>query len=444
MNALTLAQAAERGIVGHKYRGDTEKQRALAALHADYRHVMAYGGSRSGKTFRNVKTIVVRAMACRSRHLIGRRLFNSCKKYVALDTFPRVMELCFPRVKYKLDKTDWVARIPMMRDGEQFVSEIWFGGFDDKQRVDKILGAEFSTIYPNEATEIPWETIETIRSRLAEKSGLPLKMLYDCNPRGKKHWTYTVFVKGETEAGVKIPNWAQNYAAIQINPQDNLENLGDGYIDDLETLSSRARARFLEGVFQDDVEGALWNATMVDLAGQHDVIGEGYTVVAVDPAVTTNEGSDLTGIVVASKCEDPGYVVLGDHSMKATPNTWGQAVVNLYHQHQANAVVVEVNNGGDLVAQLLKSIDKSVKIIEVRASKGKYARAEPIAALYEQGKVAHRPSNGKRMHELEAEMTEYVPATAAKSPDRMDALVWALTHLSTGGKDGVRMAFSSR
>lgn len=118
-------------------------------------------------------------------------------------------------------------------------------------------------------------------------------------------------------------------------------------------------------------------------------------------------------------------VVEEDLSGKYSTGTWAQRVVNAYWEYEANEVVAEVNQGGDLVEDAIKTIDPRVKVVKVRASKGKFARAEPVAGLYEQRKVCHV----KEMPDLEAQMTEWVPLNTKKSPDRLDAMVWALTHL---------------
>jgi phage terminase large subunit-like protein len=161
------------------------------------------------------------------------------------------------------------------------------------------------------------------------------------------------------------------------------------------------------------------------------------TVVAVDPAVSNQENSDETGIIVASVDNNGDGVVQADLSCKTSTATWAQRAVNAYYQYDANYIVVEVNQGGDLVEDVLKNIDNSIKVVKVRASKGKFARAEPISELYELGKVAHV----EHMLELEDQLTQYVPLNSKKSPDRLDALVWALTDLILDKKRKIHVAF---
>jgi phage terminase large subunit-like protein len=330
--------------------------------------------------------------------------------------------LAFPQLGYELNRSDWFASLS---NG----SEIWFGGLDDAQRVEKILGNEYSTIFLNECTQIGWDARNMVLSRLAEKSGLKLRMFYDCNPASVKHWTYTAFKQGMTPDGERIPDF-ENYSSLQMNPKDNLENLPEEYLALLASLPARQRKRFLDGEFQADVEGALWNMLMLEQAKSLPETELKKTIIAVDPAVTNKEDSDTTGIIVCGLDVNNAGVVLDDLSRKASPNTWAQRIVNAYHAHQAAYVVAEVNQGGDLVEAMIKNIDKNVPVRKVRASQGKFARAEPVAALYERQQVRH----AKAMPELETELCEYVPQNSKKSPDRLDALVWGLTDLVLGYK----------
>ena len=149
-------------------------------------------------------------------------------------------------------------------------------------------------------------------------------------------------------------------------------------------------------------------------------------VVGVDPAVTSSDESDETGIIVAAKAENGHAYVLADLSGRFSPDTWARVVIKAMDDWDADRVVAEVNNGGDLVETVLRTIDRAVSYKAVHASRGKVTRAEPIAALYEQGKVHHVGS----LPRLEDQMTTWTPGMA--SPDRMDALVWALTELMLG------------
>lgn len=148
-------------------------------------------------------------------------------------------------------------------------------------------------------------------------------------------------------------------------------------------------------------------------------------VVAIDPAVTSGDSADETGIIVAGLGVDGFGYVLEDLTCRLSPEGWARRAVNAYHHYGADRIVAETNNGGDMVELVIRTIDPTVSYRKVTASRGKRVRAEPIASLYEQGKVFH----SRMFEELEDQMCTYVPDKFDGSPDRIDALVWALTDL---------------
>jgi phage terminase large subunit-like protein len=170
-------------------------------------------------------------------------------------------------------------------------------------------------------------------------------------------------------------------------------------------------------------------------------------VVALDPAVTANAESDMTGIVVAGIDVNGIVYVLGDYTERLSPQGWASKAISLYHQYNADRVVAEVNQGGDMVKQTIHGEDETIPFKAVRASRGKYARAEPISALYERGIVKHvaNPPDGSSLNELETQMRTWEPLGSIGSPDRLDALVWAVTDLSLNGyaKPQLTLAYSS-
>jgi predicted phage terminase large subunit-like protein len=207
---------------------------------------------------------------------------------------------------------------------------------------------------------------------------------------------------------------------------DNQANLSKRFIEKVQKMFSETRlgAQELYGEVLSEREGALWKRDMID---HKKPPGESWKriVVAVDPAVTNHDQSDETGIIVAAQAPDGTCFVLDDLSGKFSVSDWTQRVINAFKEYKADRVVVESNKGGDLVQQMLKSYDAHIPIKSVRATRGKITRAEPVAALYEQGKVKH----ARPYINLEKQMCEYVAGTSQKSPDRMDALVWGLTDL---------------
>ena len=210
---------------------------------------------------------------------------------------------------------------------------------------------------------------------------------------------------------------------------ENEANLAPAALDQLREkyANTRLGRQELYAEVLDDTEGALWSYAMLEKTRvETDQVPEmTRIVVAIDPAVTNNEGSDETGIVVAGQAVNGRYYVLADVSAKMSPDGWGRLAIDQFYRYQADRIVAETNNGGDLVERLLRNIDSTVPYTPVSASRGKMVRAEPIAALYEQEKVSHVGI----FNELEEQLCTYTVGSR-KSPDRLDALVWALTELS--------------
>ncbi|PIK89837.1 DNA-packaging protein [Raoultella ornithinolytica] len=198
-----------------------------------------------------------------------------------------------------------------------------------------------------------------------------------------------------------------------------------------------AEAQYMQNPKRFNAEGALWNEEMISAAHAMRITQElARTVVAIDPQATNSEESDESGIAVASvygSGDERQYSLDADYSGKYSPNGWATKAIEAYEQHEADAIVIETNQGGNMAEDTLRNAGFGGRIIRVHASKGKYARAEPISALYAQGRVAHRGS----LYEVENQFMEYVPSTAKKSPDRLDAAVYALTELSEPQSTGM-------
>ena len=412
------------------------QEEAQAVLAGDSAHILLFGGSRSGKTFLIVRNIVMRALkAPDSRHVVFRFRLNHLVASVFLDTFPKVMKLAFPGVKYEPHVQD---KYVTFGNG----SELWFAGLDDKDRTEKILGMEFATVFFNEASQIPWQSVTTALTRLAQKAEqriegrepapLKLRAYYDCNPPSKNHWTYRVFVEKRDPETREVLRTPGDYAHFSINPADNLENLSPEYIGQLESLPARMRVRFLEGRFADANPNALFPDEVIDkwrvLDGKvPDMV---RIVVAVDPSGSgdaDNADNDAIGIVVAGIGTDGNAYVLEDDTVKAGPATWGKVATSAFERHAADCIVGETNYGGAMVAQTIQVARPRTPFKAVTASRGKVARAEPFAALYEAGKVRHVG----RFVELEEELAGFSTTgyTGSASPNRADALIWALAEL---------------
>lgn len=410
----------------------TERQiEAEALLNSDAVHAMLFGGSRSGKTFLIVREIVRRALdVAGSRHAILRFRFNHVVASIVHDTLPKVMEVCFPGAKddAKMNREQWFYTLP---NG----SELWFGGLDDKERTEKILGQEYASLFLNECSQIPWSSRVMAMTRLAQNTALPLKAFYDCNPPSKAHWTYKLFIDSVDPSSHQPLRNSENYAALQINPDHNRKNLPDGYLQELDSLPSRQRMRFLLGIFSDEAENVLWSQENLD---KHRLIDKAppdmsRIVIAVDPSGCSGPEdvrSDEIGIMVVGLGIDGRGYVLEDLSGRFSPEKWKTVIASAYERHNADCVVAETNFGGAMVGEVVRTARQdglSIPFREVKASRGKVVRAEPISALFEQGKVSlvghHR--------NLEDQLCSMTTAgyMGPRSPDRADAMVWGLTEL---------------
>jgi phage terminase large subunit-like protein len=190
----------------------------------------------------------------------------------------------------------------------------------------------------------------------------------------------------------------------------------------------------LDGELIEDREDALWTRATIEAAFVKAPGDLARIVVAVDPPASSRKTSDACGIVAAGLDAEGRAVVLADATLSAArPQDWAARAVALYHALAADCLLVEVNQGGEMAGAVLRTVDPAVPVKPVRARRGKWLRAEPVAALYSQGKVRH----AGRFAALEDEMCEFGPdgLSGGRSPDRVDALVWAVTELLLGGRE---------
>jgi len=214
--------------------------------------------------------------------------------------------------------------------------------------------------------------------------------------------------------------------------QENLVNLAPSYVAQIvgRYKGTRLGRQEIAGEILDDVPGALWTREMLDACRVDQWPDLLRVVVAIDPAVTSGDNSDDTGIVVAGLGYDGHGYVMADLTCHVSPGEWATRAVNGYVEYHADRIVGEVNNGGDMVETTIRTVDSRVPYKAVHASRGKRSRAEPVAALYEQGRAHH--VGLPQFLDLEDQMCNFVPDSMAGSPDRVDALVWALTELMLG------------
>jgi phage terminase large subunit-like protein len=210
---------------------------------------------------------------------------------------------------------------------------------------------------------------------------------------------------------------------------DNAKNLSSTALSELRNRyeGTRTGRQELYGEILEQADGALWIRNWIeDTRITKDNLPKlTRIVVGIDPAVTSGENSDETGIITCGIGVDKHYYVLADDTLRGTPNDWGKRAIQAYTRWKADRIVAEVNNGGDMVLMVIQQVDRSAPVKKVHATRNKTTRAEPISALYEQGKVHHVGG----FPQLEDQMVLWTP-DVKKSPDRLDALVWALTELT--------------
>lgn len=394
-------------------------------------HILLRGGSRSAKTFTLLRAIVIRALrAPKSRHGVFRFRFNHVKQSVVLDTFPKVMSLAFPQVKYDMNNQDWFAKLPNE-------SEIWFGGLDEKERTEKVLGKEYVTVFLNECSQISYQARNTVLTRLAQlcydqdNKPLPLREYCDENPPNKGHWTYKLWMLHQDPES-RQPVLAGDYATLLMNPGDNKDNLNQEYIAQLEKLPPRLRKRFLEGEFADLAPNALFSDDnferwrLLDKEPPEMLV----IVVAIDPSGADDEDNtdnDEIGIVVCGLGIDGNGYILEDLSCKAGPSVWGKVATDAFDRWQADRIVGEVNYGGAMVKSVILSARPRTPFRPVTASRGKAVRAEPISVMCDSGKI--RCAGVFR--ELEDECAGFTTHGyfGDHSPNRADAMIWGMSDL---------------
>ncbi|MGB3899880.1 MAG: terminase family protein [Mesorhizobium sp.] len=219
-------------------------------------------------------------------------------------------------------------------------------------------------------------------------------------------------------------------AVTRMRTEENAANLAPGFLKMVERRygGTRLGRQELDGELIEDREDALWSRRMIEEAALDNPGALARIVVAVDPPASSRRTSDACGIVAAGLGEDGNVIVLADATVNAAkPQEWAARAVALYLRLQADCLMVEVNQGGEMATAVIRTIDPAVPVKPVRARRGKWLRAEPVAALYQQGRVRH----AGRFGELEDEMCDFGPngLSSGRSPDRVDALVWAITEL---------------
>jgi len=293
---------------------------------------------------------------------------------------------------------------------------------------DSLRGSQFDFAWGDEFAHWPQAEATLTNLRLATRLGVNPQMLLTTTPLPRA-WLKALLA----EPGVVVTRGRM---------ADNAANLPSQYIDVLTRRygGSATGRQELDGEIVDDIEGALWTRALIERQRRSPAPALARVIVGVDPPAGAADG--VCGIVAVGLGHDGFGYVLADASVAGVrPEVWARAAVDTAERWQADRVIAEINNGGDMVTSMLKSIDASLPVREVRASRGKVARAEPVASLYGEGRVFHAGAFPALEDQLCGLMANGVYAGPGKSPDHADALVWALTALMLGermAKPGVR------
>lgn len=326
---------------------------------------------------------------------------------------------------------------------------------------DGFLGHN-SSIYGNEASQLKWSHMEILITRLAQvteqifynrageeigRKPLEQRFYIDLNPPLESHWAYRLFHQHRSPEPPfdPLPD-PENYRYFQINPKDNAENLDPKFLASIERLPARARQRFWAGQWGSATENALWTQEGLEWVRVDRHPDLQRIVVAIDPSGTKggeeDDRTDQVGIVVVGLGTDGKAYVLEDLTAHIGPSTWGRVAVEAYMRHEADVIVAETNFGGAMVGDVIRKAAADLQIRpnfrEVTASRGKVVRAEPIATLYgnydRDNFVATKVHHVGQFPALEDQLCNFTTAgyMGDRSPDRADALIWALAELFPG------------
>ena len=395
---------------------------SIMGVYQDFqRYAVAHGGRGSGKSMQMGALCLIYAMQNpRDKILCVRGTQNKISES-SLQVLKDVIDM--------MDINDFFVSTEhtlRCKNGTDFL----FYGAKNPSTFKSVQGIGLCWI--DEATELSeraWDLLTpTVRSEDSQ-------FLVSFNPEYDTDHCYQMFIAD------KFPN----ASVCKINYWDN-PFFPNVLRNDMEIMKKRNYAKYLhvwEGELIQEVEGALWSMDLISYIQneqRQNLINSGFDgleriVVAVDPATTNKSTSDACGIVVVGKYVGVDkFIVLEELSRICSPNEWSDIAIKAYDKYKADRIVAETNQGGDMVETIIKNKRKDVAYKGVHASKGKIARAEPIAALYEEGKVKH----AYRMTGLEFEMVTYTGEKNEKSPNSLDALVWGLSALSKQKKSGRR------
>jgi len=390
------------------------------------RYLLLSGGRGSGKSF-----ALSLALALQLREAGHRVLFTRYTLASAADSIIPEFEEKLNRlgIAHEFERTG--ANIRHRASG----SEILFRGIKTSSgnQTAKLKSLHGITVWVlDEADEMPdedeFEKIDLSIRSMAKSN----KIILAFNPPHVAHWLHSRFWKPHDlpDGFCGSRNGVRYIHTDYRTNRPNLPPQQVAALDAMEQANPDRYRRIALGYWAREIDGALWAEAMFKRVRPDAVPELRRVVVAIDPAATANATSDETGLLAAGIDLAGRIWVLEDGTLKASPLGWARAALSMLRRYNGDRIVAEVNNGGDMVETTIRQADPTAPYRAVHASRGKMVRAEPVAALYEQGRVYHVHGLGR----LESELITYTGRTGEKSPNRMDALVWAITELTRVGQ----------
>lgn len=359
------------------YKRTDKQERAFELLGSPATDIFLYGGSRSGKSFAFMEALIARSLKTKSRHCVLRQHFNHVRQSIWHETLPKVLDVCYPGLKthLKFNRSDWFVEFP---NG----SEIWVGGLDDKERTEKILGKEYSTIFFNEISQLNYNSIGIAKTRLAERNSLVKKAYYDANPPAKTHWSYKYFILKQDP--ITDQTHSIKIASLLMNPGDNRENIDEEYIEGiLSNLPPAQRKRFLDGEFTDDDEAIFLSSWLRPSESLDVEFAAKFT--AVDPAIGEGEENDETAIITCGIDYD-GVI----HQIELVHGRWSfnrivEECKGVQARHKPDYFGVEYVAFQKALGDVLSK--EGLVINKLKADTDKVRRAITITDMLEKGRV---------------------------------------------------------
>jgi PBSX family phage terminase large subunit len=389
-----------------------DKYKPLFVNPPDTRYFLVTGGRGSSKSF-SISLFLLN-LTYESGHVILFTRWTMVSAFISIiPEFIEKIELLNKEEDFEITQNEIVNKLTG--------SKILFKGIRTSQgtataSLKSISGV--TTFLLDEAEELVDETVFDRIDLSIRSKDKPNRVILVMNPSYKSHWIY--------KRWIAKPKADCTY--IHTTYLHNRQNLSKSFLDAAERTKSENLHRYNHlflGEWLDDAEGMLWNREIINRSRIQTASELVRKIVAIDPAITANIGSDETGIVVLGKDERGRIYVLEDLSGKYSPNEWSSLASSAVIRHGADCIVAEKNQGGEMVEAVIRQNDNRTRVKLVTATKGKYVRAEPAYSLYEQSKVFHVGN----FPILESQMITFDP-DKGKSPDRVDALVWGITELS--------------